>query len=414
MPQKQTIPPLPPGFTIAPPEYVTMGEPEPEAPSPFMPDFSTPLRALKGVARGGVNLVTSPIGLIQAAMHPMDSIVEPMVNEAAKAQSAQSPYEKFGHTLASGIPFLGPWAAGLGEQAGAKVNPQTGEYEPGDIAGAVAEAATTLGAPAAIRAGWKGIPRAASALEERAAANRMPLELPSNMAELGSFLLKKGAPPTILGFLGSALGNLAGYPEAGRAMAETAAAIELAMMSPQFRSLSAGAQEAAAAILRKIRPSETVATGTPVPPEAPPMVKATEAPWRNYPEQHGTQPWSPGDVGPSKQVVAQMPMQPKPSRPPVEPPSPHSSSTIVRETKVETPKGPGGGTARRVPVDKPGELEQKLQKAQTPAKTTTQGPGGQFKAVTPKAGSKTVNIPGPAVEEPTPPVKNKKPPSRKK
>src|SRR2546425_3841787 len=62
-------------------------------------------------------------------------IFDPSDVEMQKAQTADTGWESVGHSVAGAIPLIGPWAASLGEQAGT-----------GDIGGAVARAASQVGA----------------------------------------------------------------------------------------------------------------------------------------------------------------------------------------------------------------------------------------------------------------------------
>ncbi len=57
-------------------------------------------------------------------------------NEATKAAIAPTTSEAVGHSMAAALPFVGPWAANLGERAGS-----------GDIAGAATELGATLAGP---------------------------------------------------------------------------------------------------------------------------------------------------------------------------------------------------------------------------------------------------------------------------
>jgi hypothetical protein len=62
-------------------------------------------------------------------------IFDPADEQAKKAQTASSPWESIGHSVASALPIVGPWAAGLGEQAGT-----------GDVGGALSRGATQVAA----------------------------------------------------------------------------------------------------------------------------------------------------------------------------------------------------------------------------------------------------------------------------
>jgi hypothetical protein len=91
-------------------------------------------------------------------------ITDPADREQEKARNAQTPLESIGHSMAEAIPFVGPWAAGLGEQAGT-----------GDVGGAAAKGVTQyLGAkygPDAIGATTKFgaglVPKAAEGIFSR-------------------------------------------------------------------------------------------------------------------------------------------------------------------------------------------------------------------------------------------------------
>lgn len=108
---------------------------------PLMPDANTPMNILSGLGRAALNLGTLPYQTLHAVTHPVQDIITPMNNEADKARAELNQVHPdtvaaFGHLLASIIPGIGPWAAGLGERA-AK----------GDTAGALAEAGAMLAAP---------------------------------------------------------------------------------------------------------------------------------------------------------------------------------------------------------------------------------------------------------------------------
>jgi hypothetical protein len=62
-------------------------------------------------------------------------VINPAEREQYLATNSRSPIEAAGHTLASDIPLIGPWAAGLGEQAGT-----------GDVGGALARGGTQIAA----------------------------------------------------------------------------------------------------------------------------------------------------------------------------------------------------------------------------------------------------------------------------
>ena len=73
----------------------------------------------------------------QSTLHKF--VEKPMLDQSQKAAQSFSEgrnVEGVGHTIASGLPFLGPWAASLGEQAGT-----------GDIGGAAAKGAGQVATP---------------------------------------------------------------------------------------------------------------------------------------------------------------------------------------------------------------------------------------------------------------------------
>src|SRR6266446_9848334 len=46
-------------------------------------------------------------------------VFDPADREQILAQTAKTPWESLGHSIAQSIPLVGPWAASIGEQAGA-------------------------------------------------------------------------------------------------------------------------------------------------------------------------------------------------------------------------------------------------------------------------------------------------------
>jgi hypothetical protein len=70
-------------------------------------------------------------------------IIDPAKEQEEKAQTAATPAESIGHSIAEAIPLVGPWAANLGEQAGT-----------GDVGGAIARGGTQV---LAAELGGKGI-----------------------------------------------------------------------------------------------------------------------------------------------------------------------------------------------------------------------------------------------------------------
>ena len=76
---------------------------------------------------------TGKIGLLMKRM-----VVDPAKEQMAKAQTAKTPSESIGHSIAAAIPIVGPWAAQYAEEVGNKAGK-------GDIAGALG---TTAGSSA--------------------------------------------------------------------------------------------------------------------------------------------------------------------------------------------------------------------------------------------------------------------------
>lgn len=72
-------------------------------------------------------------------------IFDPADREAFKAQHADSAWESIGHSIASALPLIGPWAASLGEQAGT-----------GDVGGALARGGTQMAAAELAKPALKG------------------------------------------------------------------------------------------------------------------------------------------------------------------------------------------------------------------------------------------------------------------
>ena len=103
-------------------------------------------QGVSGIAKGGYgmmkdlaqnpNWVSGPNSTMSKFV---DQPAEEQVQKAAKDFQGGNPMAGYGHVLASAIPIAGPWAAGLGEQAGT-----------GDVGGATGQAAGTLAAGAAL------------------------------------------------------------------------------------------------------------------------------------------------------------------------------------------------------------------------------------------------------------------------
>lgn len=217
-----------------------------EVPSPFTPDWNTPYNAVSGLARGAANVVTAvPSALATIGKQGWTGAFKSIVSDPMKAEWEKAnqdlnavhpdPMSAFGHRLASVFPVVGPWAAGLGERAGQ-----------GDISGATAEAAATLGAPhiagsAGPESAMKAAPKVAGSLMDRAISNRMEPPAPNILTTL-----------TKMG-LGYGIGELTGHPKLGAAVG---GAIDLLRQSPTFRNMKASAQNALAKEIIKINPPE--------------------------------------------------------------------------------------------------------------------------------------------------------------
>jgi hypothetical protein len=111
----------------------------------------------KSVVQGtyalGKDLLQNP-NWVQGDTSTLHKFVEqPMLDQSAKAAqsfAAGNTVEGVGHTIASGLPLVGPWAASLGEQAGT-----------GDIGGALAKGAGQVGA---LKVGQTALSRGISAV----------------------------------------------------------------------------------------------------------------------------------------------------------------------------------------------------------------------------------------------------------
>jgi len=102
--------------------------------SVIAPDANTPWNVLKGLGRGAASLATMAGGAIAGYGKGVPGL-DTMVLQG-KAAIAPTTAEKVGYYTAAPLPGIGPWAAELGERAGA-----------GDISGAAAELATMMGGP---------------------------------------------------------------------------------------------------------------------------------------------------------------------------------------------------------------------------------------------------------------------------
>jgi hypothetical protein len=288
------------------------------SPDPFTPDWNTPLNVAKGIGRGVSNLVMG-VPRMLAEMGKEGSytapITGPMQAEAQKASQEMnavhpSPMSAAGHTLASIIPIAGPWAAGIGERIGS-----------GDIAGGIAEAATTMGIPALARAGAEALPpnapRISGALTKAAEANRGPAPRAS-VLDLNE-LATRGA----IGAGGAAVGSLLGHPAIG---AEIATAIDLMRRSPTYRNLKASAQESLAREVGDIGSALKPAAEAPqeyIPPGAPGQLNASRTRYQ-------------GAGGPDVQVAPPATQQALPPAPP----QGSLAGGFARATQQQLPAGP--------------------------------------------------------------------------
>lgn len=107
--------------------------------------LSNAWEGVKGTAKGayelGKDLVNNP-NWVEGDNSTLHKFVEqPMLDQSKKAAAdlqAGNTVSGIGHTVASGIPLVGPWAASLGEQAGS-----------GDVGGALAKGAAQVATPIA-------------------------------------------------------------------------------------------------------------------------------------------------------------------------------------------------------------------------------------------------------------------------
>lgn len=84
-------------------------------------------------AQMGKDVITEPWVIPEVGKETLFKkyILNPADVEAQKAQTAKTPWESVGHSVAEALPMVGPWAASLGEQAGT-----------GDVGGALARGGT--------------------------------------------------------------------------------------------------------------------------------------------------------------------------------------------------------------------------------------------------------------------------------
>jgi hypothetical protein len=102
-----------------------------------------------GAGELGKDLITNPDWVTGKNSTLEKFVIQPSEQQVVKtgqALNAGRPVEAAGHALASAVPFAGPWAASLGEQAGR-----------GDIGGAVGNVAGTVATGAAVANAGKGV-----------------------------------------------------------------------------------------------------------------------------------------------------------------------------------------------------------------------------------------------------------------
>lgn len=104
-------------------------------------------QGIQGVAQLGQGIYSLGKDLVQNpnwAQGPDSTLQKFVLGPAAqmkqKAQTAPTTAESLGYSAAEALPILGPWAAGLGEQAGT-----------GDVGGAVARGGAQIAVPAALQ-----------------------------------------------------------------------------------------------------------------------------------------------------------------------------------------------------------------------------------------------------------------------
>jgi hypothetical protein len=203
-----------------------VNSPVPEAQLPAYYGFtpgniaSNAWEGAKSVVQGtyalGKDLLQNP-NWVEGDTSTLHKFVEqPMLDQSTKAAqsfAAGNSVEGIGHTIASGLPLIGPWAASLGEQAGT-----------GDIGGAVAKGAGQVGT---MKAGelalTRGIP---------AAAGAAPGAIRAGVRGINKGLEK--APGTIGGTAGAAIGGYFGG-HIGAEVGGVAGAVAGRELLPQVR-----------------------------------------------------------------------------------------------------------------------------------------------------------------------------------
>lgn len=128
-------------------------------------------------------------------------VLDPADAENKKAQTASSPLESVGHSVAAALPFVGPWAANLGEQAGT-----------GDVGGALARGGTQMAAMQAAKPILGAVKTGAGAARE-ALRNAAYQELPTKGPQLVKGAARAGRAAGTLA--GGGLGAATGIPGAG-------------------------------------------------------------------------------------------------------------------------------------------------------------------------------------------------------
>ncbi len=128
-------------------------------------------------------------------------VLDPADAENKKARTASSPTESIGHSAAAALPFIGPWAANLGEQAGT-----------GDVGGALARGGTQVAALEAAKPVLGAAKIGAGAMRE-ALRNAAYQELPTKGPQLVKGAARVGRAAGTLA--GGGLGSATGIPGAG-------------------------------------------------------------------------------------------------------------------------------------------------------------------------------------------------------
>lgn len=145
------------GFKQAGPDATTANNSvEKSAPKPYY--GFTPGNMASQAWEGVKELGQAGAGMVKDAVAPQGNtegqrlsflthkyLADPLAAEQQKADTASTGSERVGHTVASYLPFVGPWAAGLGEQAGS-----------GDIGGAGARAGAQFAAAEAAEPVMRG------------------------------------------------------------------------------------------------------------------------------------------------------------------------------------------------------------------------------------------------------------------